>query len=438
MGGWLRRAWSKVGDSLWFLPSVLTAAAALLAVLVMVLERHGWLGGGQDAVWVYRGTAEGARIVLSVVAGSLVTVTGVVFSVTIVAVQLASSQYTPRVLRNFSSDRGNQVVLGIFIGTFTYALLVQRTVGNPFNSDDSFVPAISVTIAIVLSLVSVGALIYFINHIAQSIRASVIIARVTDDVVELVDVLFPEQIGKAESAAELVEEVPAHPPQYVLSKKSGYLQGIDEEELFEVECKAKVVIRMEQPMGGFIIVGEPLAAVWVDRAEDFQAVEKKVRSTFVVGHHWTLGQDLERGLIELTDIAVRALSPSLNDPTTAMQCVDRLGEILAMLGSRHPPPTVRTSENGTISFIAKPFTWERAVDAAINHVRHYATRSPDVMARMIEMCGRVRRQVPPHRREILEKEIRDVLEAARLTLEMDRDIEQLEEASRKALAPLVS
>ncbi|MBW3656699.1 MAG: DUF2254 domain-containing protein, partial [Gemmatimonadetes bacterium] len=171
MRDWLKTAWAAVRDSLWFVPGGFTLVAAALAVALMRVDQR-LQGSGPPPPWVYQGSAEGARTVLSAISSSLITVTGVIFSVTIVAVQLASSQYTPRVLRNFSSDRGNQVVLGIFISTFTYSVLVLRTARASGGGTEEFVPRLAVTGSIVLLLLCVGALIYFIHHVTALIQVT--------------------------------------------------------------------------------------------------------------------------------------------------------------------------------------------------------------------------------------------------------------------------
>jgi uncharacterized membrane protein len=172
--------WKRLTDSLWFLPALMTLGGAV-AALVLVRSDAFVLGDtpAREVAWLFAGTAEGARGVLSAISSSIITVTGVVFSVTIVALQLASQQFTPRVLRQFMSDRANQLVLGVFIGTFTYTLLVQRTVRSAEESGAAFVPSVAITFAVVLALVSIGFLIFFIDHAARSIQASTIMARVT-------------------------------------------------------------------------------------------------------------------------------------------------------------------------------------------------------------------------------------------------------------------
>jgi uncharacterized membrane protein len=194
---------------------------------------------------------------------------------------------------------------------------------------------------------------------------------------------------------------------------------------------------MEPHMGHFVLPGEPLASVWfgpgAQDAESREKILRKVEGAFTLGGEWTLHQDLERALVELSDIAVRALSPSLNDPTTAVMCVDRLGEVLVLLGRRRYPSRFRSKGNDGIGFIAQRLTFERAVGVSFEKIRHYGARAPSVAIRLIQVCGRIAEQIPPHRHEPLRNEIRNMLEMARKSLESSADLERLEEAANTAL-----
>ena len=221
--------WNQLRYSYWFLPALMTLAAALLAFGMVTLD--GMKTGGliEKLGWVYSGDSDGARELLSVVAGSMITVAGVVFSIMIVALQLASSQFGPRVLRNFMQDRGNQIVLGAFISTFVYCLLVLRTIRS---GDDAFVPSLSVTTGVALALMSLGVLIFFIHHAALSIQANQIVQRIGHELYEVIDHLFPEEMGeqkpegRPEATPRYWQEVITREGRPIRAESTGYLQSI--------------------------------------------------------------------------------------------------------------------------------------------------------------------------------------------------------------------
>jgi uncharacterized membrane protein len=316
-------------------------------------------------------------------------------------------------------------------------------VGSGPDGDEAFVPEIAVTFSIVLTLVSVGALIFFINHIAQSIRASVIVHHVADDALRLIEKLFPADFGDSVSDADRVvvppptREEDAH---IVLAENGGYLQFVNDSTIFSLAKAGRAVIRLDPTMGRFLLPGEPLAHVWPDAAMrsalTSEELEAKIRDALSIGDEWTLQQDLERALVELSDIAVRALSPSLNDPTTATMCVDHFGEILTRLGNRATPSPHRVDETGSIHFITEHFPWDRAVEVSFEKIRHYGKQAPSVLLRIIETCGRVRRLVPASRRPPLEAQVRLALETGRRALQAETDIERLEQAASRALGGL--
>ena len=429
MRAWLRMWWSAVRDSLWFLPSVFTAAAAALAVVLMAAERDGLLAAAQSQWWVYQGGAEGARNVVNTITGSLITVTGVVFSVTIVAVQLASSQYTPRVLRNFSSDRGNQVVLGIFIGTFTFGLLVLRTVRSAGGGSPEFVPRLSVTVAVALTLVSVGALIYYVHHVAREIQVTAILERITRETIRNVHRLFPEQLGHADPSPPPDPRRPEHASVAVRARRGGYLQAVDEDRLFALGERRRIVIGMERKIGDHVLQGGAIASVWADAGVD-RELEEYILRAFVLGPERTPEQDVEFGMIQISDVAIKALSPSINDPTTAVRCIDRLAEILTEFGTRSPPAPRRTRE-GEVRFVTSVTTFDDAVKIAYDDIRHFGASIPLIAGRLLDVLGSVLARVPESRREPLIDQARAVLHTARDEIRTPRDRASVEKAAKR-------
>lgn len=391
-------AWTRVRDSLWFVPSVAVLLAATLAVLAVQIPTPA-NAGRLASLWLFGGGAAGARGMLSAIAGSLITVTGVIFSVTIVALQLASSQFTPRVLGSFVADRVNQTVLGVFIGTFTYTLLVLRTIRSEADDRQLFVPHVAVMIALLLLLVSIAALIFYINHSARSIQASFILNREATRTLSRVDELFPERLGvptdKAERSADF-EADPTGGGAFILASKSGYLQAVHPAALWEAgeeSASARLVIRMEPYIGDFVFPGTRLATIWPAEALGKELADA-VRTAFVLGFERTIEQDVELGVIVIADIALRALSPGINDPTTAMQCVDRLTEILAALGTRVPPTADRRSPDGGVRVIMRSTSFARALAIAFDQISLFGADNPTICIHLLQSLQTLASIVP--------------------------------------------
>lgn len=422
--------WAEVRSSLWLLPSLMMLGAILLALGTIRLDRAATVWEFDEAWWMFGGGAEEVRSVLSAIAGGIMTVTGVVFSITIVALQLASNQFTPRLLRNFTADRANQVVLGIFIGTFTYALLVEGTIRS--GPEREFVPTISVAIAVGLALVSIGALIFYINHASRIIQVSVIIDRVTHDTLRVVDKLFPEEFGRPLRSAAAAA-LPAGPSVQISTETGGFLQAVDEESIFEEAARGGYTVRMDIRIGDFVLPGATLATAWPrDRIDE--ELKRSIESAFVLGPERTPHQDVDFGVLELMDIAVKALSPSVNDPTTAIHCVDRLGELLVHLGRRNEPVRERTDSRGRVRFISRPASFERTVSLAFDQIRHFGADNPAVVRRLIQMLGQVAVLTPAARHGPLEHQAAELLAAAGRAL---KDHDALADLRRLA-APLLA
>ncbi|HEV7282937.1 MAG TPA: DUF2254 domain-containing protein [Pirellulaceae bacterium] len=375
----LQILWSAIRDSLWFVPALTTLGAAAIAVALVELERSRIFVLGDADHWLFGGGPEGALQMLSTIATGLITVTGVVFSVTTVSLQLASSQFTPRVLRNWMADRSNQWVLGVFIGTFTYSLLVLRVVRSASPDEEPFVPRAALLGAVVLVLVSIGFLIYYINHAARAMQVSYILEQVTRRSIRHVERLFPEDVGQADDRGPA--DSGGEDAFQIRPLRGGYLQAVDEEKLFDLGRRRGLLIRMERRVGEFVLPTQALASVSpADAADD--AVEKTVRTAFVLGPERTPEQDLEYGILEIADIAVKALSPGINDPTTATHCIDRLGEVLCLLASRRPPCEMRTKE-GVLHFRALRPEFEHTVELAFGQIRHFGGDNPAIASKLI-------------------------------------------------------
>jgi uncharacterized membrane protein len=363
----------------------MVAGAVVLSLVMIQLDKanphQNWV---TSLGWTFSRGPEGSRAVLSTVAASMMTIASVTFSITIVALQLASSQFGPRLLRNFMRDRGNQVAIGTFIATFTYCLLVLRTVNG--TESEQFVPHMSVTVGLLLALASVGVLIYFIHHSAESIQAENVIATVSNELRGAIDKLYPQQLGNnpSDDASEL--QLPATFEQDsvpIRSPRSDYLQAIDVNKLLKLAVDNNCLFSVDVRPGKFCFEGDLLVRAWPpDQIND--KVTKEVCDGFYFGSRRTLSQDVEFAIDQLVEIAVRALSPGINDPNTAINCVDRLGAALCTLSNRDFPSRFRHDDAGHLRVVTDVSTIAGIVDAAFDQIRQASRENASVTIRLLE------------------------------------------------------
>jgi uncharacterized membrane protein len=380
----LAQYWETVRSSLWFLPAFLAAGAAALAGLTLYIDDAWsplWL---RESGWIYTGSAEGASTILGTIAGSMITIAGVVLSLTLVALTLASSQFGPRLLRNFMRDAVNQVTIGAFVSTFLYSLLVLRAIR--LQTGNTFVPQLSVTVGMSLALLSLGLLIYFVHHVATSIQADDVVARVAGELSASIDRLFPEHIGRGAGHAGQQEPHPPRPEDVcvVRAAADGYVQVIEASTLLDLATRANVVIAIERRPGEYVTEGELLARVWPVR-DGSDALAARVRATFVTGAVRTPAQDIGFSIDQLVEIAARALSPSLNDPFTPVACLNRLGSAAIRLAQREMPSRYRLDADGRVRVVAPPVTMPSLIDSALDRLREAARASALTTVRLMEV-----------------------------------------------------
>lgn len=367
--------------SFWFVPMLMAMGALGLAYVMIFLDGvvdEDWLHGQH---WAYTGGAEGATATLSTIASSMITIAGVVFSMTLVALTLASSQLGPRLLRSFMTDRTNQFVLGTFVATFLYSLMILRAIRRGDEGD--FVPHLSVALAVVLAVASLGVLVYFIHHVAISIQADNIAARIGEELADSIDQLYPEHIGKPVEKTTILPDGFERDAAPLLSEKDGYVQMIDGDALLALAIKHDVVIRIDRRPGHFVVKGGTLASVWPQRSA-ITPLQDCVNEAFVLGHHRTPVQDIEFAVNQLVEIAVRALSPGINDPFTAVACVDRLSAALARLAQRDTPSVCRHDKANVLRIVTTANVFSDVADSALNQIRQHSRSSAAVSLRLLE------------------------------------------------------
>jgi uncharacterized membrane protein len=399
MRGKLRNIWENTLASLWFVPSVLVIAAVLLAALFLAIDQR---FSGQESIlssFVVASSADAARLLLSVIAGSLVTAISIVYSIVVVALQQMSAQFTPRVLRMFTADRINQVVLGAFVGTFIYALLVLLAIRTPTADPAlSFVPALSLSVALGLALLCIGLLVYFIHHMSQTLQVAVIMDRIHDDLIEQIEILFPHEEGEitdlppaAASGASLERGAM---PSYVYAKYPGFIRSIDEESLLDLPIDGVGWIRIRPQVGEFIPTGAILAELGADVDGTDDEVQTRIQDAFVVDRERSMYQDPLFGIRQLVDIGLKALSPAINDMTTAEYALSQLGDTLGRLAVRSFPFNQRTATTGHLRVIFNRPTWGDFVDTAFSQIRRQAAGDVHVTSTLLRVLYHLAIQIP--------------------------------------------
>ncbi len=387
--------------TLWLVPTVLVAGAVVLFVVTYELDlaaNHHHVG---LPTWIHTLTPSDARQVLSVVAAAVITVVGVVFSITILALTLASQQFGPRMMRNFVRDVGNQITLGVWVATFVYAVLTLGSIS--MSAHQTFVPYISITVTEVLLIADVAVLIYFIHHIAKSIQLPEVVANIASDLFRAIDAEFPAdtEIGRtavdpadgatfpdpaARPIAELLESL-ASEGATVPAVESGYLQFVGYQQLVEIAERSGAVIRLAHRPGHFIVAGRPLAVVWPPKAASQVAVA--LGRSHLTGPHRTLIQDPVFAIDQLVEIAIRALSAAVNDTFTALTCIDWLSAGLCRISTRTLTEGVYRDHLGRIRLIESDPSYPRMVNRATDKIRQASRGMPAVVIRLMDSLTKV-------------------------------------------------
>jgi uncharacterized membrane protein len=424
-----KEIWINLRSSFWFLPSLIVVVSMAFAAIMIEMDSagsYGWL-----ARWprLFGVGPEGARDMLSTLAGSMMSITGVTFSMTLVALALASSQNTSRILRNFMGNRVTQVTLGAFAGVFVYCLIVLRTIRT---GDVVFVPSLAVFFAFVLALGAIGIFVYFIHHIASSIQASNIIASIAEETTAAIDRLFANQPPRGQDNTEaeendevlsLLDERTWYP---VPAARSGYIQSVNSDALLDFARNRKTVVDMECGVGSFVVKDTALASLALLYPPDREMI-LALNAAYSIGRLRTVDQDPAFGIRQLVDIAMKALSPGVNDTSTAVMCIDYLASILALLARLHFPSR-RRYEREVLRVIAIVPTFGGLLAEAFDQVRCSAEGNVAIMARMLSAIEAIASLTdnPDHLR-VLDEQLRWISELAERTIASEHDRVRIEE-----------
>ncbi len=374
-------------DTFWFIPAMMTVSAGLMAFGVVYLDGQlakDWMG---DRRSFWAGGSDGARTTMATVAGSLITVTSIVFSLTITTLAQSASHFGSRVLRNFTSDRGVQVTLGTFIATFIYCLVVLRTVRSV--EEISFVPYLAVNIGLLLTVASLAVLIFFIHHISQAIQADNLIADVGGDFFRMLPQWFPKPVGEAQP--EKGDDMPPPEEEWewawtVELEHSGYLQRVNDAKLMELAVTHDLLMKLEKRPGNFVTTGSPAVKV-LPTVRMSKELEEEIVSCFVLGRHRTPHQDPLYPIQQLVEIGAHALSPGINEPFTAFTCIDWLGACLRGAVNSVMPEPHRHDEEGRLRAICCPLTFDEMVEMSFGQIQVYGAHNPEILQRLLDVIG---------------------------------------------------
>ena len=421
--------WQRLLSSFWFIPSLVTLGAVASALVFIQLDERS-SDVSDFAFFIYGGGPEGARAVLSALAGSMITVVSVTFSVTVVALTVASQHFGPRLLSNFMRDKAAQLVLGTFIGTFAYCLVVLRTVRGESDQISAFVPHLAVTGALALALMSVAMLIYYVHHVSASMQVSEITASVATDLERSIERLYPERIGR-----DLGEGHGAPPPPPdavpIEATGSGYVQAVESDDLLALATECHTVIWLGIRPGEFVTRGGLLARVHPS-PPDVASVTRRLNDSIVLGADRSAHQDAGYPVQQLVEVALHALSPGINEPFTAITCIDRLGQGLSMLARRETPSALRADDEGRLRVVTAPLTFGDLLADAFDPMRPYAAKDPTVAGHVIDVLGRVARQATRHRdRDAIRHQGQRMLDAAMRELKGDDEIARIRDAAAR-------
>lgn len=435
-----------IKDSLWYRPAIMTTLAIILSFATIGLDHVLFRERRVDVWWLFEGGSEGARGVLSAIAGTMMTVATTAFSFTLVALQLSSSQYSPRIVRNFTGDRVNQLVIGAFVATFVYTLLVLRVVRSESSDLETFVPAISVSVALLLAMICMASLIFFFHHATRTIQASVIITRTTEQAQGVIDGIS----SRNDDHSWRLSQVPLDRPSglqtvgVVRGEEKGYVQDVIHDRVQELATSHNLLVEVNARPGDFLLAGDPHFTLWSygeqskeghSEATEDDAPEEdengdvidQFRGLMELGLEQTLERDALYGLQQMADIAMRALSPGVNDPTTAIMCIDRMGELLVELEPISCVEMAHLGDDAVLRVIQPQVSWDEYVRTAFLQVRHYGAGDPVVATHILSTVGRTMRRVPPRSREPLVTVVHDMAQVALASSDVESDRQMIRE-----------
>ncbi len=432
--------WKELMATFWFLPVLILGFSIFLSIgLVSVdnnisISHKGWIR------FFLVNSSDSARSILSTISGAMIGVAGTVFSVTLVALTLASSQFGPRLIKNFMYVKLNQIVLGSYVSTYLYCLLVLNAIRD--NDGYTFIPSISILVAILATMLNIILLIIFIHQIAVSIQADRVISDISEFISKQVETLFPEKIGneaKKEMKIDLAATISGYQNENpVKANKSGYLQYIDNKVLINTVAKHDSLLVMNKRPGNFLVKDGELGILYSNEKWQQDALDQLL-DQFVIGKTKTAQQDLEFSIHQMVEIASRALSPGVNDPYTAITCIDHLTAAMCYLAEAEFPSKYRFDDAEQLRVVVANTNFEGLLDTAFHQIRQFSGGSTAVIIRLMEAQITIRNfTTKESHKNALIKHAKMILTVGKQTIKEKNDLEDLEERADKILKNLSS
>jgi uncharacterized membrane protein len=416
--------WEQVRTSLWFLPGLMILGAILFSWLALRVDIN--VDESDFVWWLNQGNAEDAGSLLSALLGSLITMATLVISITMVVLALAAGQLGPRLIRSFVADRRTQAVLGLFIATIVYMLLIFRLIDGDLSKDA--VPHFAVTMASALTFVCLVTLLLYVHHLARSIVADTVINRVGADL----EWAVRQNLREAEDLPQLFVHRTDERPEPHASASSGYVQAVDYEALAAAAAGRDCLVRLMVRAGHHVLEGRTAALVWPPDGLDSE-LEAAITDAIIIGREPTPVQDIEFFIRQLVEMALRALSPGINDPFTAIAVIDRLAAALALVMERGDPQRLWSDSDGNVRVVAATSDFDGIVDLSFNQIRQGAAAHPDVLIRLIDALAALS-QAPrvPEQRATLRRHLEAVLQTARMSIRHPADLAVIEKRYGRA------
>jgi uncharacterized membrane protein len=428
--------WKELKATFWFVPVLLILVSVVLAMGLVFLDSRLEVRATGFGRYLLTGSPASARNILTTISGAMIGLAGTVFSITLVVLTIAASQFGSRLIRNFMYIRLNQLVLGSYISTYLYCLIVLNAIRE--NEEIVFVPSLSVLLALLLAVFNIGLLILFIHQVAVSIQASAVIAGISTSLTKTIKSHFTKEIeeekeeNRSEEDEESIKAGFSH-KRSLKADRNGYVRYIDYGSLKTYVIEQGFLVELYYRTGDYLVKDMKIGVVYSNEKIESEAIQALL-NRFIIGKNRTSHQDAEFAIHQMVEIAARALSPGVNDPYTANACIDNLTSVMAYLATVEFPHRYRYDDEGSLRIIADILTYQGMLDAAFNQIRQYAKGNPSVIIKLMEsliILYEIARRWSY--KQAIKKHAQLVLNAARHSFEEENDLQDLEKRSKMIL-----